>query len=107
MKGTFVYVVKNRRFPYMDFYLLNRGEITYLFTTPYEKNVYHFFQKGKSINQLREFKYEKKKDKLTKLIKNRIPYELKKKRKEIGNNEKKRKNLYIRREDDRSMEYLA
>lgn len=107
MKGTFIYAVKNKRFSYMDFYLFNQGKRTYLFTVPYEKNVYHFFEKGKSINQLREFKFGKKRDTLTKLVKNRIPYELRKMRKEIGVNEGKRKASYIRREDDRSMEYLA
>lgn len=81
MKKTVIYVTRKPRFSYMNFRVVGQSGDCLLFTMPYNKNVYQFFEKGKSISQLRKFNKWKKKDVLSGLIENRLPYEINKLRK--------------------------
>lgn len=83
MRKPVIYVTKRTRLPYMDFRIVGEGGECFLFTMPYTKNVYHFFEKGKSVSQLRKYKYKnwKRRDVLSRLIEKKIPYELSRLRK--------------------------
>jgi len=82
MRKPMIYVTKWNNMPYIDFCMVNGNKKIILFTMPYTKNVYDFFEKGKSVSYLRNMKRKGGRDPLSKIIERRIPYELNKLKKQ-------------------------
>ncbi len=82
MRKPIGYVTRKPQYSYMNFRVFCETGDSLLFTMPYNKNVYQFFEKGKSLGEVRKFNKWRRNDVLSRNIEKKIPYELNKLRKE-------------------------
>lgn len=65
--------------PIHFWYIGNKGKV-YLFSTAYNPGIYKFFQNGKTLKEIKETHVWNRNLKLDRIIENRIPYEMKRRK---------------------------